>query len=691
MVLAMVLLIACIIFFKAFRIAVYEGEFWREKGKTNQKERVVTAERGNILAADGSLLATSLPIFEIRFDPNSDAITEDVFKKSVDSLAWCMATYIDGKYTPGAWRDFLIEKRLSGERYLLIKENATYTDLKQIQSFPLFNKGTFKGGLIVRRQNKRERPFGVLAHRTIGYIKEGANPIGLEAAFNHELQGDTIREWMIKVGKDTWMPLQNLTQIEPRAGNDILTTLDVNLQDIAQDALMKGLQKSDAHHGTAVIMDVKTGAIKAMANLGHSPDDGWWETYNYALGESVEPGSTFKLASMLALFDDEMITPDDTLDIEKGKIKYFNEELVDASAHGLTRTTVRNAFSISSNVGISKLVTTFYGKNPTSFTDKLKSFRLAEPTGFEISGEGAPYIKDPNKAEDQWSGTSLPWMSIGYELRITPLQLLTFYNGVANGGKMMKPYIVSEVQRNGETIERFMPTVLRKRLASPKAIKYAQDLLLEVVEHGTAKELKSSVYQFAGKTGTTQLGYKRIKEDISVGGYQASFAGYFPANDPIYSCIVVVNSPKGNFYGGSVAGPIFREISDKCMASRTELATIVNGDTKPMLTASQMPTRSAGELDEMSKLLQWLGIKHEAAAKAQWGATKMDSLGFMVAQRPVSNTLVPNVVGMGLRDAIFLIENRGLKVRISGYGKVVRQSIPPGTAVNKQTVFIALE
>ena len=688
--LAGVLLVACAVFFKAIRIGVYEGDFWREKGQVNQKERVVTAERGNILASDGSLLATSLPIFEIRFDPNSDAIPEAEFKKHLDSLSWCMATYIDAQYTPGAWRDFLAEKRASGERYLLIKEDATYEDLKKIQSFPLFNKGKFKGGLIVRRQNRRERPFGILAHRTIGYIKEGANPIGLEAAFNHELQGDTIREWMIKVGTDTWMPINNLTEIEPRAGNDILTTLDVNLQDIAQDALMKGLQKSDADHGTAVIMDVKTGAIKAMANLGRSPE-GWWETYNYALGESVEPGSTFKLASLLALFDDNFITPDDTLDIEKGKIKYFNEELVDASAHGLTRTSVRNAFSISSNVGISKLVTAFYGKDPTGFTDKLKAFRLNEPTGFEISGEGMPYIKDPNKPEDQWSGTTLPWMSIGYELRITPLQLLAFYNGVANGGKMMKPYIVSEVQRNGETIERFMPTVLRKRLASATAIKYAQELLLNVVENGTAKDLKSSIYQFAGKTGTTQLGYKRIKEDISVGGYQASFAGYFPANDPIYSCIVVVNSPKGNFYGGSVAGPIFREVADKCMSSRPELATIVNGDTTPVLTASQMPIRSAGQMDELSKLLEWLGIKHEASVKSQWGATKMDSLGFMVAQRPTSNTLVPNVVGMGLRDAIFLLENRGLKVRLSGYGKVVRQSVPPGTAINKQTVFIALE
>jgi cell division protein FtsI (penicillin-binding protein 3) len=283
-------------------------------------------------------------------------------------------------------------------------------------------------------------------------------------------------------------------------------------------------------------------------------------------------------------------------------------------------------------------------------------------------------------------------MAIGYELKLTPLQLLTFYNAVANDGKMMKPYLVSEVQRYGETLQRFPPTVLRKRIASPKAIKMLREMLEEVVETGTAKDLRSDIYKFAGKTGTTQLNYHRIKNNIRIGGYQASFAGYFPADNPEFSCIVVINSPKtGSYYGGSVAGPVFREIADKSMSSRPELAEIVNSKGKPVLSDLQLPTRSAGEAEEMTKLLTWLNVAHKAPVQADWIVTKADSVGFILAKRDAGQKVVPNVVGMGLRDALYLLENRGLKVRFSGYGKVKQQSIAPGTGCNRQSIFLTLE
>lgn len=694
LVLLVVVVVAVVIFSKAVKISYYEGAHWRGLADSLYvRYKPVKAERGNILADDGSLLATSLPFFEIRFDVNSEAMDSVDFYKNLDSLSYCISTFVDNTYTPGGYKQYLLEKRLAGERYLLLKKDANYNDVEMIKSFPLFRLGKFKGGLIIRKQSKRERPFKMLAQRTIGYIREGAKPVGLEGTFNNILSGDEGQELMQKVGPDTWIPVNDLTEVEPRSGDDIVTTLNVNMQDIVQEALLRSLQYHEADHGVAIIMEVKTGAIKAIANVGRSTE-GWWETYNYAIGEPIEPGSTFKLASMLSLLEDGYVDLDDSIDIEEGKIKFYGEEMKDHEDHHIRMTTVRNVFAMSSNVGIAKMVNQYYGekKRASDFLEHLEDFRLTVPTGIEIDGEATPYFKSPDKPEDNWSGTTLPWMSIGYEELVTPLQLLTFYNAVANNGMMMKPYIVSEVQRFGEVQKRFKPTVVKRKIASSSTIKKAKELLEAVVDYGTASDLKTDKYRFAGKTGTTQLNYERLLAKTHVGGYQASFVGYFPAEDPVYSCLVIINSPKLNgIYGSSVAGPVFREIADKCFSSRPELSLAVNTSGRPVLEGRRLPNFDAGNAKDIKNSLDFLKMDYQENEKADWVMLKADSSVLKVMPRTVKNKVVPSVQGMGLRDALYILENLGLRVSFSGFGKVTKQSILPGTRANGQTIFIALE
>lgn len=697
LVLMAVVLMAIVIFVKSVKISVTEGEFWRAKSDSLYvRMKPVLAERGNIMAADGSLLATSLPFFDIYFDPNSDAISDKEYFSNLDSLATCIATLVDNSYTPGGYAEYLKQIRADKTvRYVSIKKNATYADLEMIKSFPLFRNGRYKGGLIVRRQSKRERPFRLLAQRTIGYIREGAKPVGLEGTYNKILAGKEGKELMQRVGTDLWVPVNDLSVVEPRNGEDIVTTIDVNIQDITEDALLRALQYHEADHGCAVVMEVKTGAIKAIANLGRSPD-GWWETYNYAIGSAVEPGSTFKLASIMALLE-EGVGLEDSIDLEMGRKKFYEEEMVDHVVHNIRQAAVKEAFSMSSNVGIASLVNNYYGKDRAglnAYIRRIKQFKLHLPTGIEIEGEAAPFIKDPNSAADNWSGTTLPWMAIGYESMISPLQLLNLYNTVANDGTMMRPYLVSEIQKMGVTYKKFRPTVIDNRIASKSTIENAKKLLKIVVEEGTAKAIKSDKYSFSGKTGTTQLGYYKLKNKTQVSGYQASFAGFFPSENPVYSCIIVIHAPKEHgFYGGSVAGPVFREIADKLFGSRRELAVTVNSDSrKPVLRNAQLPGYNSGYKQDIARIFDDVKMKYfDAASGSNWTALQVKNDSLMLSPRVVKNKVIPSVTGMGLRDALYLLENLGLKVRFSGYGRVREQTIPPGTTARGQTISLRLE
>ncbi len=698
LVLAVVVVVALLIFGKAVKISVYEGDKWRAKADSLYvKYLPVEADRGNILAEDGALLATSLPIFDLHMDMKADGMPEDVFTQNVDSLAVCLSNFFNSRYTVGAYRELLLERRAAKDRFFLIKEDASLEELNQIKKFPLFKLGRYRGGLIVERKSRRERPYELLARRTIGYVRDNLQPIGLEGFFDNELSGQAGRQLMQRVGPDTWIPVNDLTEIEPKTGDDIKTTIDINLQEITQEALLKSLNFHNADFGTAVVMEVKTGAIRAISNIGRENGD-WSENYNYAIGMSSEPGSTFKLASMMAILEEGCMNVEDTIDLNGGKTKYFEEELVDAEKHNLFKTTLRHAFEVSSNVGISKAIVKCFGEGDRAkkYIKRLHDMNLHLPIGLQLDGEQSPYIKDAFNKDQAWSGTTLPWMAIGYEVQETPMKILTLYNAVANEGEMMKPYFVSELQRFGETKKVFKPTVILKKVASERTIKIVKTLLEGVVENpsGTAHGLATDNYRFAGKTGTAQLNYQKFKDkNKELGGYQATFVGYFPAKNPVYSCIVTIVNPRQNgYYGAQVSGTVFREIADKCVAGKLEFhepVTLPTGKIK--YATAQLPASTAGNGGDYKKILTSLKLPYNNRIKADWAAFRAENDSIKIYERTIKKGIIPNVVGMGLRDALFLLENKGLKVEVRGVGKVSSQSVQSGVSAAGQNIILILD
>jgi len=566
--------VACLLFYKAAKISIVEGEHWRSMGDSLYlKYMPVIADRGDILAADGSLMTTSLPFFDLHVDFKAEGLREDIFKANVDSLAYYLSTYVNPSVSKGQMRDWLIQKRRSGDRYALLTKDVSIRDLERIKTFPIFRLGKNKGGLIIDRQHVRVKPYKLLASRTLGLDRDNAQQIGLERTFDDYLKGEEGQRLMQRVTGGAWIPVSNLADLEGRRGADVVTTIDPEIQDIAEYALLEGMENSHGSKGTAVVMDVETGAILAMANLG-ATGNGYDEDYNYAVGFSSEPGSTFKLASVMALLEDDGADLNTEVDLGGGAGKFFDRIMKDSKMHGIHASTLQQAFELSSNVGIARLVQDYYGRDGRAgqFIKRIHEMHLQEPTGIELDGEGAPMIKDPSKKEDRWSGTTLPYMSTGYECRMTPLQILRLYNAVANDGKMMKPYIVSQITREGRTIKRFRPEVVDRSIASSSTIEKAKQLLKGVVESGTAKEYKPDYYMFSGKTGTARTDYYDPNSPRKQ--YMASFAGYFPSDKPKYSCIVMVYDPTvGGFYGASSALPVFRKIADRCMGINRELLT----------------------------------------------------------------------------------------------------------------------
>lgn len=693
---AAVLFVAFVITGRLYQLSVVQAPKWEAKADSLFLKFVdVHADRGNILADDGSLLATSLPFFDVHFDAKAEGLTDDVFYQNVDSLAFMLSTYIDQQYTPGAYRDWLIQLRTAdastrGIRYVPIAKELPYQKMLLLKNFPLFRLGRFKGGLIVEQNPRRERPFKMLAQRTIGYVREGALPVGLEGSFNNVLGGSLGKQLMLRVPGDVYIPVNDLAEIEPQSGDDIVTTLDINIQDVAESTLLKACKDHDADHGCAIVMEVKTGAIRAMANIGKTPE-GWWETYNYAVGERVEPGSMFKLASFMAMMEDGYLDDFDLkIPVYKGKVKFYKEELQDAVPHGLDSMTIREVFAHSSNVGTATLVQQYYGdtRKAASFIEHLRDFGLDRPTEIEVGGEELPTIKNPNDPKCEWSGTTLPWMSIGYELLLTPLQLLTFYNAVANDGRMMKPYLVQRTEHYGEILKEFRPVTLKRSIASRNTIKKAKELLNGVVAFGTAKNIRTDLYGIAGKTGTAQLNYHKFKSRAGI-RYQAGFCGFFPADNPIYSCIVIISEPKNGYHGAEAAAPVFREIADKCFALKAELHAPVNQGDKPKMVTAQMPSIDAGEKDDLKAAMRWLDLDWYGDRKGpEWAVLRPRNDSLLMLPRIVPDKTVPSVVGMGLKDAVYLLENRGCRVKANGVGKVARQSLAPGTRANGNTVVV---
>ncbi len=699
----LLVLFGLIILAKAFQLSVLQAEPWRELVNSRIETQKVEGYRGSILASDGSLLATSMPYYDLHFDVTVPS--DEDFKRNLDSLCYFLATFVDTTYTPGGFKEYLLQERKKEKenRYLKIKNKVNFREMNVITGFPLFRLGRFRGGIIVEVHEDRQHPFGMLAHRSIGYVREGAKPVGLEGAFDRELRGDSIVQPVINMPNHIQQPVKELSEIQPASGHDLLTTIDIDIQEIAERALFRALEKHEAEYGTAIVMEVETGAIRAIANLGRTRSGEIWEIYNYGVGYATEPGSTFKLATIMALMEKTKLNLTDSIDLEQGRTEFVftdrrgREERVpmrDASAHGKDSTTAEVAFVISSNVGMAKMMDKYFvrPKKLKDYLAALKQFHLDKPTGVEIPGEPRPLIKNLEDAD--WSGTTPLWMATGYEVRITPLQLLTFYNAVANDGKMMKPYLVEEIRHYGFPVKKFHPTVLDRRIASSATLAKAQYLLEQVVKRGTARSGRTDRYDFAGKTGTAQLDYGKRGRKKVVGGHQASFVGYFPAKDPKYSCIVVIGKPKkGGYYGSVVALPVFRKIADGIYDLRPDVHPPLQR-THPV-ASRWLPKGRKGDAKDMRYFLPHWGLPLEdlsgESELAILAAYPSDTLLLKSYQLPESS--VPNVVGMGLRDAVYELEKRGLTVRLRDYrpGRVVMQSIKPGTALRKQTITLVLK
>lgn len=671
------------------RLQFAQGAYWRAKADsltiTTQK---IEPARGNIYSVDGSLLATSVPVYELHIDFLADGMTRSLFSEKVDSLAYCLSTLFKDK-TKEEYKRMLKDARKDGDRFALLKKNVSYNELLQIKKFPLFKLGRYKGGLIVEQKSRRERPFNLLAARTIGYKIPYVQPVGIEGSFDKYLKGENGVRLMQKISGNVYKPLRDENEIDPKEGNDIITTIDINIQDVAENSLLTQLQQHNAEAGCAIMMEVATGEIRAIANLRRGADDVYREDFNTAIGQSTEPGSTFKLASMLAAMEDGYVELDDSVDTGSGSISWTaGKQMKDAHAGG--RMSLKHAFESSSNVGISKTIYKYYSKNPQAFVDRLRKMHIGYPLGLQVEGEGKPVIKDTKNKS--WSKTTLPYMSIGYECSFTPLQILTLYNTVANNGRMVKPRFVKEVWQKGQLVQSFPVEIIKDSICSPATIRKAKLLLEGVVQHGTAVSLKNSEYQIAGKTGTARIANGSAGYDNGGMKYQASFVGYFPADNPKYSCMVVVYAPSNDvYYAAQVAGPIFKEMADKVYSTNIEMHKVLETDSS--FAENDFPLPKSGIVKQAKKAMDSLSIpENRINTDAQWISMQptTDKKQKLTAIRIEKNT-VPNVKGMGLRDAVYLLESQGMQVTVTGRGAVIKQSLDAGIKITKgQQIIIEL-
>jgi len=667
---------------KVYQIQTYKHGYWKSLADsltTNVFE--IPAERGNIYSADDKLLATSVPYFELHIDFGSKAMTDEVFKNNVDSLAYYMHL-VFAKNSTEEYKQQLIKARKKKRRYYPLCDKADYALLKDIKQWPLFREGKFKGGLIVETHQERTNPYGYLAQRTIGLIRDCAQDVGVEEASDSLLSGVKGKLLKQKIAGGEWIPLKFAGQIEPKNGYDIVTTIDLGLQDIAETSLQNALVEYQAEFGCAILMEVKTGAIKAIANLGRRKDGNYSENYNYALGLSNEPGSVFKMAGYLALFDDGYITPLDSINSDHATGVFGGRVLTD-DGHNTQYTflTPGKAFAISSNVAIAKWLTKYYGGNKQKFYDKLQQFGLTTSTKIDLKGERLPFINKP----DKWSAMSLAWIGHGYEVKFTPLQILAFYNAIANKGIRVKPYIVQKVLDNGKVIRDYKPESSDKKICNEKTAQMATEILLRVIEdmNGTGRKIFTPHYRIAGKSGTAKMSF-------GSNGYTdknlSSFVGFFPADNPLYSCIVVVGGPQGLLTtGGAVSAPIFRTMADKIITSNIKANKAINKDS----SIANLPVPLIiGETDAVKEFNKRFKIKFDFKEDNEYAFVRGDSTKKVkVGKIEVASNKVPNVRGMLLDDAISLLENKGLKVVFVGKGKVTSQSQTAGSTIIKGSLI----
>ncbi|MCQ0110581.1 cell division protein FtsI (penicillin-binding protein 3) [Zhouia amylolytica] len=636
---------------KLVSIQTVDGDKYRElASERTVKNFTIEPNRGNLYSDDGSLLATSVAKYDIRFDalaPNSEN-----FEKHIKPLSDSMSVMF-GK-SSSYYQNLFRKARATKNRYMLLSRNLGYTDYIRVKSFPLFNLGPYKGGIIVEQETKREYPLGKIAKRSIGYDRL-SNPVGLEGAFNQYLEGKEGHRLKQKIAKGQWKPITDYNEVEPQDGYDVVSTIDVNIQDIAHHALLAQLEKYKADHGCVVVMDVESGEVKAISNLGRTENGKYYEKLNYAVGESHEPGSTFKLMSVIAALEDKVVDTNYVVDTEKGILTFYNRYKVrDSKWGGYGKISLSEAFERSSNTGIVKVIDKFYGDDPKRFVNRLYNMRLNEPLGLAIKGEGEPFIPHPNDKE-RWSGIALPWMAYGYGVQMTPLQILTFYNAIANNGVMVKPRLIKEVKEWNRTVMKFDKEVINSSICSQETIDKVKALLKNVVEkdHGTGHKLYSPNFSMAGKTGTAQKNY--AAKDRQKLQYISSFAGFFPADSPKYSCIVVIHEPDKSvgIYGADVSGPVFKRVAQKIYTDSPVIDTVKD---------LEKPNPSV-----------------EEKYRAYYSKVQNHS------------NIIPDVEGMSGMDAVSILENLGVKVKVVGNGKVRKQSVKSGSKINKgQTIVLQL-
>ncbi len=653
---ALMTLFFIVIIGRIVNIQYIQGDKYRKLSvESTVKNDTIFSNRGNVYAADGNLLATSMYKYTIRMD--LVAVKSTVFEKNIKALSNSLSELL-GK-PASYYQQKLRNARKRKNRYLLIARNLGYNDYMKMKQFPIFKLGPYKGGFITEQKTVRVKPIGKIAERTIGYddYRGGA---GIEGAFAKYLEGENGWRLKQKIAQGQWKPINDVNEKEPIDGRDVITTIDVNIQDITHHALLRQMEFFEAEHGSAIVMETETGEIKAIANLGRTSKGTYYEKRNYAVWESHEPGSTFKLASLMAALDDKVIDTSTVVDTGNGVLMLHGSKVEDSHRGGYGKISAARVFEVSSNVGIVKLIREHYDDDPMKFVNKMRSFGLDKKLGIQIQGEGKPFIPYPGNTRNPWNKISLEWMAWGYGVSITPLQMLTFYNAVANNGEMVKPRFIKELRVQNKTEKVFEKVVIKERIASQETINKVRKVMENVVVKGTADNIYSPNFSMAGKTGTakkwidsyTDNEGKFIKGHYSSKYYVASFAGFFPADNPKYSCIVVIHEPnkEKGYYGATVAAPVFKEIAQKIYTTTpidvqqvTDQPTITGIDTKYQ--------------DYYKKVQK----EHD---------------------------VVPDVKGMSGMDAVSLLENLGLKVKFNGVGNVVTQSIIKGSKFKKGDVIL---
>jgi cell division protein FtsI (penicillin-binding protein 3) len=650
-------LVAIVILMMAMAIAVkltniqwVDGDHYRKLAKERTvKNFVIPANKGNIYSADGSLLATSIPNYAIRFD--AVAPKTEAFEKNIKLLSDSLGKMF--RKSSSSIQNELRRARVNKSRYYLIARDLSYTEYMKIKGFPLFNLGAYKGGIIVEQKTVREHPIGKIAERTIGYerkMPEGySDGKGIEWAYREYLNGKDGKILKQKIAKGQWKPIRDANEVEPQDGYDVISTIDVYIQDIAHHALLKQLEEYEADHGCVVVMETKTGQVKAISNLGRANDGSYYETTNYAYAESHEPGSTFKLVDLMAILEDKVADTSTVYDSHGGVIVYSGQKVTDSHTGGYGKVSLARGFEVSSNTVMAQAVYNNYKSNPSRFVDHINSYGLNKKLGLAFKGEGKPMIPQPS--DKSWSNITLPWMAFGYGVSVTPLQTLTYYNAVANNGVMVKPQLVTEIKAWNKTIKKYNTVVMNPRICSPETILKLKAVLANVVKKGTGSKLYSKDFSMAGKTGTAQVNYGKN------GGldkhYASSFVGYFPADNPKYSCIVVVHKPntaKNDYYGADVAGPVFKRIAQKIFTDTPSTNVIKKLD---------------GSIPRQDRSYNSYFVKVQKG-----------------------NLYVPNVKGMSGMDAVALLENLGMKVKAVGVGKVKKQSLQAGQNIVKNSTIL---